>query len=529
MSHYRIMSGEVSGLAEGDEVTVWFTGGGDTSDPFTFEVIEDDPAEVLVLAAEDYSGAANDPAYATSTQPNYLSYYADALDANGVSYDVYDVDAMGRQAPDHLGVLSHYDAVIWYQGNDYLTREPGQAPGTGASTLANSEMLEVRAYLNEGGRLLHTGRHAGWQFFNAFEYNPVETPPYCDGTVNESTGLECLLLSDDFYQYWMGAALFIEDGGTVDGEPAPIVGTTSPFSGADWTLNGGTSADNHHANPVRGTTQSLITTSSLLKVDEYPQFTSTGPAVWETGVAGAFEPHSGSWYVHSDRGDISYKRLTSTISVPASGNQALSFMTSYDTEPAWDFLFVEAHTPGQDNWVTLPNTGGDVVTSTSTGDSCPEGWHELHPSLVRYQGADCAGAGWNAVSGRSAGWEEFRVDLAAWAGKDVEVSISYASDWSIQGLGVFLDDIDAPGTADDTDFEGGLGGWSVPGAPASSTPNPNDFHRTQDVGFIEAAVTTMDPPGAGFRTMYFGFGFEGITSEAQRNDVMARALDFLLP
>ena len=65
----------------------------------------------------------------------------------------------------------------------------------------------------------------GWQSYNAFPYNPVSSPPYCDGTVNESTGLECLLLSDDFYQYWLGASIFIEDGGTgVDGEPVPIDG-----------------------------------------------------------------------------------------------------------------------------------------------------------------------------------------------------------------------------------------------------------------------------------------------------------------
>ena len=32
---------------------------------------------------------------------------------------------MGRQAADHLGVLGHYDAVIWYKGNDIHVREPG--------------------------------------------------------------------------------------------------------------------------------------------------------------------------------------------------------------------------------------------------------------------------------------------------------------------------------------------------------------------------------------------------------------------
>ena len=42
--------------------------------------------------------------------PNYLDYYTDALTANGISHDVYDVDAKGRRAPDALGVLGHYDA-----------------------------------------------------------------------------------------------------------------------------------------------------------------------------------------------------------------------------------------------------------------------------------------------------------------------------------------------------------------------------------------------------------------------------------
>ena len=248
--------------------------------------------------------------------------------------------------------------------------------------------------------------------------------------------------------------------------------------------------------------------------------------MWDTGLGGAYQPHGGSWYVHSGRADITYKRLTRTIAVPDSGSQELSFFTSYDTELDWDFLFVEAHTPGQDDWVTLPDLNG--ATSSSTGLSCPEGWHELHPWLERYQGADCSGAGWNAVSGRSAGWQAFRADLSSWAGEDVEVSISYASDWGIQGLGVFLDDIDAPGSEADTDFEADLGGWAVAGPPPGSTANLNDWTRTTDVGYVEAAITSMDPPGTGFRTLYFGFGFEGITTQAERNDVMGRAVDYLL-
>ena len=117
-------------------------------------------------------------------------------------------------------------------------------------------MLELRAFLNEGGKLLYTGRSAGWQYANAFDYNPVTTPPFCDN-VDQTVDDGCLLLSDDFLQYWLGAQLFIEDGGTnaATDEPFGMSGTADgPFAGTAWTLNGGDSADNHHANDSRGTT-----------------------------------------------------------------------------------------------------------------------------------------------------------------------------------------------------------------------------------------------------------------------------------
>jgi hypothetical protein len=541
--YYRIVEGEVTGFDAGDDVQVWFTGGGKTSPSFTFHAVTDTPNQVLLMAAEDYTGPANYPPYASTSSPNYLSYYTDALTANGISYDVYDVDAMGRVAPDHLGVLSHYDAVIWYTGNDYLTREPGQVPGTGASTLANTELLQVRSYLNEGGHLLYTGRHAGWQYANAYPYNPVSTPPFCDGTIPNSTGVECLMLSDDFLQYYLGAYLFVEDGGTctalspnpacVEDEPAPIDGL-GPFAGTSWTLNGGTSADNNHANPIRGVTQSFLTTSS---VQAGSQFTSSAVAAWDTGVAGPYEPHGGTRYAYSNRGDISYKRLVATLDVPASGDQTLNFFTSYDTEHGWDYVFVEARTPDGEDWVTLLDQNGH--TSNSTGldpdtSSCAAGWFELHPHLELYQGADCGGAdlmadGWNAASGRSAGWEQWEVDLSQWAGSNVEVSISYVSDWSVQGIGAFVDDIDAPGVVGDTDFESGLGDWEVQdGQALGSSPNPNNWTVTSSVGFQEGAAVTMAPTdGAEFVTLYFGFGFEGITTDTQRNAVMGQAMSYL--
>jgi Zinc carboxypeptidase/Immune inhibitor A-like, MAM domain len=548
--YYRIARGTVTGAQEGDTVSVWFTGGGATSDSFTFDVVGTaDPGDVLIVAAEDYTGTSNVPAYPSTAGPHLLSYYTDALTANGVSFDVYDVDARGRTAPDHLGVLGHYDAVVWYTGNDLLTREPGQPGGTGAATLANNEMLELRAYLNEGGRLLYTGRSAGWQYANAFDYNPVTTPPFCDN-VDQTVDDGCLLLSDDFLQYWLGAQLFIEDGGTNDetGEPFPLAGSAGgPFEGLGWTLNGGDSADNHHPNSSRGTTQSFLTTSSLQKADEYPQFTSDALATWETGVSGAFSPRTGAYYLYSDRADVTYKRLTHTVDltgVDATASPNLSFSTSYDTEANWDFLFVEAHTVGQDDWTTLPDVNGN--TSPNLGDdpannSCSSGWHtdpnnEIHPFLAHYQtwnGPDalCDPVGttgeWNAASGRSDGWQDWSIDLSGYAGSQVELSISYVSDWGVQGIGVFLDDIAVSTEGGTESFETGLGAWTVAGPAPGSDVNGNDWTRTTDVGFEEGAVVTMTPADAAFRTVYFGFGFEGVTSAEQRNAIMGRAIEFL--
>jgi Zinc carboxypeptidase len=527
-TYYRIMRGTVTDAPENSDVKVWFTGAGKTSDSFTFHVDKATANDVLILADTDYTGTSNFPAYtAEDGIPPFLSAYTDAVTASGRTYDVYDVDATGA-APDHLGVLLHYDAVIWYTANDLLSRIAGQPGGTGAETQANTMMLEVRAFLNEGGRLLYTGRHAGWQFANAFDYNPVSTPPLCDAVDLEAND-GCLFLSDDFLQYWLGAYLFVEDGGTDRGDPAttdddvafPMAGADVPFAGATsspWTINQTFAAGRD------ATTQSFITTSSILKTDTYPQFTSTAPGEWVTGIAGPYEPHSPTHYVYSQRADVRYQRLMNTFTV-APGDDQLSFFISYDTEPNWDFVFVEAHTVGQDDWVTLPVDG---ITSSDTGESCPEGWFELHPWLERYQGADCSGAGWNATSGRSPGWEEWAVDLSSFGNANVEVSISYASDWAAQGLGVWIDDIDAPGTDADTDFEAGMAGWTV-GDPTElgSDVNALDWIVTTDVGFTEGAVTSMIPADADFRTLYFGFGFENVDTPEARAEMMQLALDYL--
>ncbi len=522
--YYRTVSGLVSGTDVGDSVEVWFEGGGEISESFTYQAVEESSDDVLILAAEDYTGAS--PVQATG--PNYLDFYQAALDANGTGYDIYDVDARGRTAPDALGVLSHYDGVIWYTGDDVVTREPGWGGGN-ASRLAMDEALEVRDFLNEGGRVLYTGQFAGGQYtpnVGTQLYDPTAANAEC--RADPAVQIRCRALggsgdfTNDVMQYWLGAYLTVDNAGTAeDGSILNVLGVDTPLADLDWGFNGPDSAQNQaHSN-------SFITTSGILDPAVYPQFESWVAGRWDR-EGGPFEPHTGESYVYSQIGDVSYKRLTQTLDVPA-GGATMSFWTSYDTEAEWDHVVVEARTPGQEDWTTLPDINGN--TTQSTGQSCPAGWRELHPQLDHYQtfvdDTTCnpvgvTGGEWWAASGNSGGWEQWSVDLSAHAGGQVEVSIGYISDWATQGLGVFVDDIEVSTGQGSTSFETDLGGWEITGPPAGSAPNPNNFMRTTAAGFPEAAVVAT--PGS----LMTGFGFEGITDAATRAVWMDRALDHLL-
>ena len=213
--------------------------------------------------------------------------------------------------------------------------------------------------------------------------------------------------------------------------------------------------------------------------------------------------------------------------MPAGGGDHDSFRISYDTEPDWDFVFVEIHNRrhGHVGRPLPTRTATPATTPVSpaprAGSSCTRGWSST-------KGADCSGAGWNASSGRSNGWEEWSIDLDGFAQPDeeIEVFISYASDWASQGLGTFVDSIQMPGEAVES-FETDEGAWSVVGPPAGSDPNPNNWIRTTGRRLPGGGIVSMTPTTADFVTLYFGFGFEGITDASSRQDIMDASLSFL--
>ena len=259
----------------------------------------------------------------------------------------------------------------------------------------------MRDYLNEGGKAIVTGKYN--QFAQgadgAYWYNPFN-PPEC--TTPEA--YPCLPLLNDFQQYWLGAYDYLDGSGQDPntGQPVPLAGDAGPFAGFDATLNGGDSANNqdHSAG--------FLTTSSFLPAAQFPQFASEAPVEWVDGIPSRYNPYTGAWLVNSQQADESWKRLTRVVDLTGATSGRLDFQTSYEVEADWDFLLVESHTVGADDWTTLPDANGH--TTQNTGYSCLDGWVDLHPFVAHYQGADCSPTGttgtWNAATGDSGGWQQ---------------------------------------------------------------------------------------------------------------------------
>src|SRR5918994_195398 len=134
---------------------------------------------------------------------------------------------------------------------------------------------------------------------------------------------------------------------------------------------------------------------------------------------------------------------------------------------------------------------------------------------------------WHAASGNSGGWKQWSIDLSAYRGKQVELSVVFATDWAVLPVpGVMVDDatVTAGGNVSSTSFEsqGDLGGWTVPGAhPEGPSSNVNDWIQSDRIPFEDAAVTRSD-----FGLM-FGFGLEGVKGAGNRAVLMDRIVDDL--
>ena len=386
-TYYAEYRGKVTNQRPGDKVEAWFSGRrGQTSvssTHFTYRVRDQRGAKVLVVADEDYKGV--NPTYPAGTNaPKYAHGYVGSLRANGVRSLVWDIDKDG--VPHDLGVLGHFSGIVWYLGDNRLTQDAADEPTkVGSGTFPDSQVadrekdlvLNVRSYLNEGGKLLYTGettdyfgplyRANGGGIYYGLKGHP-EKP--CVVTTNFRD--DCELLSDDFNQYWLGAF-----DRTAINAPTGFTGA-GPFAGQNAALSG---TPSNPLNEAGG----LQVTSTVLPPAQFPQFTSTKAGDY-SGASSAFEPVEGSFYVAGTHQDNLYRRLTRTVDlsgVTAAQAPKLQAQLSYSTETGFDHVIVEAHSVGAEDWTTLPEAGGR--TSTTVPTECEQGYLLAeHPFLLHY-------------------------------------------------------------------------------------------------------------------------------------------------
>lgn len=513
--------GTIKGQKPGDKVQVWFTAATAKSPSFTYTVRDQAGAQILVIADEDYKGV--NPTYpATVTSPKYAQLYVDALQSAGYKARVWDIDADG--VPHHLGALAHFKGVIWYLGDNRLTQDAADetitvfgAPRQNAQVAdrALHLTLAVRDYLNEGGKLLHAGETSAYfgSVMTTGIYYGLKGFPDRPCVVTVSTRDDCETLSNDFMQYWLGVS-----GRTATNLPTGVDGTGPPLTGTGAAFaTGGDNPLNEAGN--------FTVTSSLLNERDFPLFKSEPLAIFR-GLTGPFAPVEGKWYAAARHVNYTYSRLVRTIdltSVTAAQIPRLQAQFSYNLEANFDHLLVEARTAGGSDWVTLPDVNGN--TTTQIPEECEAGYYiAAHPQLLNYlnPGTPCTAKSWNAFTGNSAGWKPVAFDLSAYAGRTVEISISYVADPGTGFQGAFVDDTKVTttaGTVDAEGFETGLGPWTIPGPPTGSANVGSDFARATSLG--APAVAAAD-------SVVLGFGIEQLSTPAERNDFIKRIVDHLL-
>ena len=165
-------------------------------------------------------------------------------------------------------------------------------------------------------------------------------------------------------------------------------------------------------------------------------------------------------------------------------------------------------------WKT--RTGTPPPTSRRTARTS----RSIHPWLTHYQSAGCEPTGttgqWWAATGNSIDPadpeepEQWQVNLAAYAGGQVQISISYVSDKRVQGAGVFIDNVVVSTGEGSTSFEDDgdvMDGWTIGGPDGTANANnwavgsPDDLPHP---GTLAQGIFARQPEFLRFLSNSFG-------------------------
>jgi len=139
---------------------------------------------------------------------------------------------------------------------------------------------------------------------------------------------------------------------------------------------------------------------------------------WEI-VAGPEAHPSNVWWSGLD--DMADKNIGGVFDLSGMETATLSFDTFWDTEPAWDFGFVQISTDSGATWTSLSN-------EYTTSDHDPDAMGSIVANLP-------------GLTGASEGWLNMEFDLSAYAGQVVWIQFRYMTDSNTHGEGWYIDNV----------------------------------------------------------------------------------------
>ena len=223
-----------------------------------------------------------------------------------------------------------------------------------------------------------------------------------------------------------------------------------------------------------------------------------------------YRPHTGSRMLYSGNGQPAYRRISHVVDVPAGGG-SLSFWANLNTADS-AYLFIEAHTVGADDWTTLPDQDGFMNDWSQS--MCDGTFPFLAHYLTREADGTCTPTGttgtWAGDSSFNYGpgdENQFTFDLAKFAGKKIELAITYAAkkpgpdEDTTERLGVFLDDVVVSTGQGTTSFEDDgdtFDGWTTDGWKSITVD------EAPGAGYVIARALARQPTVMTFLTRNFG-------------------------
>ena len=356
--YYAEYRGTVRGTRPGDSVEVWFTGvkprtGPVVSEHFSYKVATDIGGDVLILAAEDVTGAS--PVQGVTTA-KYADEYAAALTAAG----------------------RHLRRVRRRHQRPHSTASPRRAVA-----LQGGRLGARRRHRHPRGR--PTGRHRG----------RAGAGPRTDGPRLPQRGRQAALHGQVRRpRQRRGRGLLLQPvrggAGRVHGPDIPVPAAAERLPAV---LAGGLQLHRRQRyrrrrQPVRGVRcrwrvqwvrrdvqrwrfgeqpgpdRGLLAHLELPAARAVPAVRELAAFEWQRPGAAPYEPFTATGTSTASGRRRSYKRLTRTVDLTGAAAARSPFKASYDTELDWDYLMVEAHTVGQDDWTTLPDAAGHTQQGT---------------------------------------------------------------------------------------------------------------------------------------------------------------------